>query len=168
LLAFAALAEAWERDRVGGQGRFEARPVTEREEVHLRAPVNFAASDSGILPAIAEALGTPSAPDLYRAVAVWPVYLEPAWDELQHLAAYPQFRRRGRGLYYYARSGARFLAEPIEANPRALRAAGLSDSAIERAHTVLEAALPELAMMLMHAEAMRVGLRVQTREVVTG
>jgi hypothetical protein len=100
--------------------------------------------------------------------AFYVAFLGVAWEELQHLAAYPQFRRRGRGLYYYARSGARFLAEPIDANPRALRAAGLSEDAIERAHAVLEAALPELAMMLMHAEAMRVGLRVQTREVVTG
>ncbi len=168
LLALAALAEAWERLSVGGQGRAEPRPITEREERHLRTPIALAPPETGLLPVVAEALGTVEAPDLYRAVANWPAYLEVAWEELQHLVAYPQFRRRGRGLYYYARSGARFLAQPIEANPEALRAAGLTDASIEQAHAVLEAAVPELAMMMMHVEAMRVGLGIRTREVVAG
>ena len=168
LLALAALAEAWERDRVGGQGRIEARPVTDRETRHLRTEVVLARPDGGVLPAVADALGTPVAPDLFRAVAAWPAYLVVAWEEHQHLATYPEFRRRGRGLYYYARSGARFLAEPLEANPDALRAAGVPDAAIEAAHAILDAAVPQLAMMTMHVEAMRVGLGVHAREVVTG
>jgi hypothetical protein len=168
LLLCAALAEAWERPQMGGQGRVDTREVTERERHHLETEVPFAPEDTGLLPLIAEALGTEAPPDLYRAAASWPAYLELAWEELQHLAAYPQFRRRGRGLYYYARTGARFLAEPIEANPEALRTAGLSDGALERAKAALDRELPALAMMLMHAEAMRAGLGVSGREVVQG
>lgn len=166
LLVCAALAEAWERPSVGGQGRPDPREITEREQRHLVTEVPFASPGAGLLPAIAEALGIQPPPDLYRAVASWPVYLEVAWEELQHLVAYPQFRRRGRGLYYYARSGSRFLARPLEANPDALRAAGLSDEAIARTGEALDAALPTLATMMMHCEAMRLGLGVASREVV--
>jgi len=49
-----------------------------------------------------------------------------------------------------------------------LRAAGLGDAAIEDARAALDAALPATAMMMMHAEAMRVGLGIRDREVVTG
>lgn len=166
LLLLAALAEAFGRDRVGGQGRVEPRPVTRREQRHMETAVVLASPEVDVLFAVREALGLDETPDLYRAMAVWPRYLEAAWGELQHLVTYPEFRRRGRGLYYYARSGARFLAEPLAGNPAALRAAGLSDSSIETARTALEAAVPALAMMVMHAEAMRIGLGVHDREVV--
>jgi hypothetical protein len=63
-----------------------------------------------------------------RAVTTVPGYLEVAWEELRHLAVYPDFRRRGRGLYFYARSGARFLPEPLHADASSLREAGLSVS----------------------------------------
>jgi hypothetical protein len=115
---------------------------------------------------VMDVLGLGEPTDLYQAVAAWPAYLEAAWQELQHLAAYPDFRRRGRGLYYYARSGARFLAEPLRANPQALREAGMTDEAIETARAALDRALPALAMMMMHVEAMRLSLGVATREVV--
>src|SRR5690606_35611530 len=119
-------------------------------------------ADGGVppLPEVVEALGLDEPPDLYRAVAHWPGYLGVAWEELQHLAAYPDFRRRGRGLYFYARSGARFLAEPLRANPEALRAAGLDERSIEVARATLDRALPALATMMMHVEAMRIGLGV--------
>lgn len=168
LLLLAALTEAFERDRVGGQGRPDPREATDRERTHLALRLELAAPSTPPLPAIVEALGVDAPPDLYRAVAAWPRYLEVAWDELQHLTAYPDFRRRGRALYFYARSGARFLAQPIEANPAALRAAGLGDAAIEDARAALDAALPATAMMMMHAEAMRVSLGIRDREVVTG
>lgn len=166
LLVFAALAEAMGRPHVGGYGKPDPRPVSEREERHLATSIPAAPEDAPPLPEVREVLGLTSTPDLYRAVAAWPAYLRAAWEELQHLAAYPDFRRRGRGLYYYARSGARFLAEPLEADPDALRAAGLGDAAIEAARAALDEALPALAMMMMHAEAMRLGLGIATREVV--
>ena len=168
LLLLAALAEAFGRDRVGGYGKPDLRQVTEQERAHLALDLRLAPPDSGLLPEIAEAMNHDTPPDLYRAVAVWPCYLEVAWEELQHLAAYPPFRRRGRGLYFYARSGARFLAEPLEANAEALLAAGLDASTIEAARTAVDDALPAVAMMIMHAEAMRLGLGVSTREVVQG
>jgi len=168
LLVLAALAEAFERERVGGQGRPDPRELTDRERAHLALHVELAPPATPPLPAITEALGLAEAPDLYRAAAAWPRYLDAAWEELQHLAAYPDFRRRGRALYFYARSGARFLARPIEANPRALRAAGLTDETIAAAQRAVDAALPATAMMMMHAEAMRVGLGIRQREVVTG
>jgi hypothetical protein len=167
LLLLAALAEARDRPRVGGQGRVEPRTASEREAAHLAARVRLAPPEQPPLPAVAEALGLARAPDLYRAVATWPAYLAPAWDELQHLAAYPDFRRRGRALYFYARSGARFLAQPLAADADALRAAGLDDAAIARAHAAIDAALPALATMMMHCCAMRAGLGITQREVVT-
>lgn len=166
LLFLAALAEAYDKAEVGGYGKPEPREVTERERAHLATAVTLVPHGAGLVPVVTEALGLPAAPDLYRAVGAWPAYLGVAWEELQHLVAYPDFRRRGRGLYYYARSGARFLAEPLQANPDALRAAGLSDAAITEAKAALDEALPAQAMMVMHAEAIRVGLGVRDREVV--
>ncbi|MDA0270836.1 MAG: hypothetical protein O2798_04195 [Chloroflexi bacterium] len=166
LLFVAALAEAFRRDSAGGYGKAEPRPVTEREQRHLGLAVTLAPADAGLLPEITEALGLAEPPDLYRAAAAWPAYLGGAWEELQHLVTFPDFRRRGRGLYYYARSGARFLAEPLEANPAALAAAGLSDTAIADAGAALDEVLSAQAMMVMHAEAIRLGLGVRDREVV--
>lgn len=166
LLLLAALAEAMGREQVGGYGKPDPRPVTEREQRHLATFIPRVDEDAGPLTEVAGALGTSSAPDLYRAAAAWPAYLAVAWEEIQHLAAYPDFRRRGRGLYYYARSGARFLAEPLCANADALREAGLTDEAIEAARGALDASLPALAMMMMHAEAIRLTLGVAEREVV--
>ena len=166
LLLFAALAEAWDREQVGGQGRPDPRDLPDRERAHLAMHLELIADDHPPLPEITEALGLDAAPDLYRAVARWPRYLEASWDELQHLVAYPDFRRRGRALYFYARGGARFLAEPLRANPEALRAAGLSATAIEAARRAVDTALPAMATMMMHAEAMRLGLGIHEREVV--
>lgn len=166
LLMLAALAEAFGREHVGGYGKPEQRVVTERERAHLALDLRLASPDAGLLPEIAAAMNLDTPPDLYRAVATWPQYLDVAWEELQHLVAYPPFRRRGRGLYFYARSGARFLAEPLEADANALRAAGLDEATIEAARGAVDDALPAVAMMVMHAEAMRLGLGVRTREVV--
>lgn len=166
LLLAAALAEAFDRGQVGGQGRAEERVLTDRDAAHLATPVRLVTPDSAPLPAVAAALGLDAAPDLYRAVACWPRYLEPAWDELQHLSAYPDFRRRGRALYYYARSGARFLATPLQLDEAALREAGISTATAEAARSVVDRALPGLATMMMHTCAMRVGLGIHDREVV--
>lgn len=166
LLICAALAEAWENPRVGGQGRPDPRATSEREQAHLATRVELAAPDSGVLPEVAEALQIESAPELYRAVARWPRYLEPVWDELQHMAAYPDFRRRGRALYFYARSSSRFLAQPIEASREALAAQGLSEEELGQVQATLDGALPALATMMMHCCAMRVGLGITAREVV--
>ncbi len=166
LLLLAALSEAIEKPVVGGYGKPDQRTLTERERGHLDTAVRLVDPGTPPLPEISEALGLATAPDLYRAVAACPGYLPVAWEELQHLVAYPDFRRRGRGLYYYARSGARFLAEPLRADATALRAAGLSDAAIEAARDALAETLPAQAMMVMHAEAIRRGLGVRDREVV--
>ncbi len=166
LLLLAALAEAFERDEVGGHGKVEPRPTTPRETRHRAISIPWASPDTPPLPEVVEVLGVDEPPDLYRALASYPKYLETAWQELQHLAAFPEFRRRGRALYFYARSGARFLAEPLSANPTALRKAGLSDGAIETARATIDQALPATAMMVMHAEAVRASLRIASREVV--
>jgi hypothetical protein len=167
LLLCAALAEAWERPRVGGQGRPDARVTSEREAAHLATSVDFVSPGAGLLPEVAELLQIAAAPELYRAIAVWPSYLEAVWDELQHVAAYPPFRRRGRALYYYARSSSRFLAEPLEASREALAAQGLSEDDLATVQATLDAALPALATMMMHCCAMRRGLGITAREVVT-
>ncbi|MEZ4552945.1 MAG: hypothetical protein R3B59_03485 [Dehalococcoidia bacterium] len=166
LLICAALAEAWEHPRVGGQGRPDPRATSEREVAHLETRVELTAPDAGVLPEVAEALQIEAAPELYRAVARWPRYIEPVWDELQHMAAYPDFRRRGRALYFYARSSSRFLAQPIEASREAMAAHGLSDAELGQVSATLDAALPALATMMMHCCAMRVGLGITAREVV--
>lgn len=166
LLLLSALAEGWEAERVGGQGKPDPREDSERERAHLQARIDLASAQAGPLPEIAEALQLDHAPDLYRAVAVWPGYLQVAWDELQHLTAYPLFRRRGRALYFYARSSTRFLARPIEVSPATLAARGVDADALARAKGVLDSALPMLATMMMHCCAMRVGLGLTQREVV--
>ena len=117
LLLCAALAEAQDAPAVGGQGRLAPRETSERERAHLTTEVELASPGAGPLPEVAKLLQLPAPPELYRAVAVWPGYLEAAWEELQHLVAYPLFRQRGRGLYYYGRSSSRFLAQPLRANP---------------------------------------------------
>jgi len=166
LLIVAALAEAWEEPVAGGHGRPDPRERTEREVAHLATPVVLAPPEAGLLPEIAAVLQTVQAPELFRAAAHWPAYLTAVWEELQHLAAYPLFRRRGRALYFYARSSSRFLAVPLEANAAALAAQGMSASALAQAKAVLDAAQPTLAMMMMHCCALRIGLGIRTREVV--
>ncbi len=166
LLLLAALAEGWDSPRVGGQGRPDPRETSEREASHLAVPVEFASEQAGPLPEVREALQVTSVPDLYRAVAVWPGYLRVAWDELQHLGAYPLFRQRGRALYFYARSSSRFLAAPIEVDRASLLARGASPDDLDRARAVIDAELPATATLMMHCCAMRVGLGLAEREVV--
>jgi hypothetical protein len=166
LLALSALAEGWDSPRVGGQGRPDPREESAREFAHLATVVAFASPVAGLLPDIAQALQVEVAPDLYRAIAVWPGYLQVVWEELQHLVTYPLFRQRGRALYFYARSSTRFLAAPIEVSREVLLTRGAPADDLDRAHHVLEAALPALAMMMMHCAAMRVGLGLTVREVV--
>ena len=166
LLLCAALAEARDAPSVGGQGRPAPRESSARERAHLASEVEFASPAAGPLPEVAELLQLSSPPELYRAIAVWPGYLEAAWDELQHLATYPLFRQRGRALYFYARSSTRFLAQPLRADDAALGAAGVSSEAIAGARATVDAALPALATMMMHCTAMRLGLGIREREVV--
>ncbi|HJM76256.1 MAG TPA: hypothetical protein QGI71_10450 [Dehalococcoidia bacterium] len=166
LLLVAALAEALDQPRVGGEGRPDPRERSEREQSHLAASVSFVPAETAPLPQVAEVLQIEPAPELYRAVGGWPGYLDVAWAELQHMATYPDFRRRGRALYFYARSSARFLAEPLEANPEALAERGVSEADVAAARETIDRALPVLATMMMHCSAMRFALGVTTREVV--
>lgn len=166
LLLAAAIAEGLQHGRVGGQGRVEERTWSERDTAHLATEVQLVDAGTPPLPEIAEVIGLDIAPDVYRAAARWPRYLEPAWEELQHLSAYPDFRRRGRALYYYARAGARFLAVPLNLTPEALDAAGIARAEVEAFRSVVDGAVPALATMMMHTCAMRVGLGIHDREVV--
>ena len=166
LLLVAALSEAMAQPSVGGQGRPEPRDLAEREREHLATTVDLVSGSGPPFAQMSEVLGVDSSPQLYRAVAVWPSYLDAVWEELQHLAAYPDFRRRGRALYFYARSSTRFLAQPLHADPEALRERGMADADIDAARNALDRTLPVLATMMMHCSAMRVGLGITTREVV--
>jgi len=166
LLAGAALAEAFDRPEVGGQGRVEPRLTRDRDQAHLATVVPERDVAALGLATIVETLQVPGAPQLYATLGQWPGYLQGSWEELQHLAAYPEFRRRGRALYYYARSGARFLARPLHADSGALRTAGLANEEIEAARTIVDASVPALATMVMHCTAMRLALGHAEREVV--
>ena len=118
LLLLAALAESQDAPSVGGEGRSEPREPSEREQAHVDTWVELASPEAAPLPEVARELQLDAPPDLYRAVGVWPGYVEAVWDELQHLVAYPLFRRRGRALYFYARSSSRFLAVPAACRRR--------------------------------------------------
>ena len=166
LLLLAALAEAHDAPAVGGQGRPAPRAPSGREQVHIDTPVELASPQAGQLPEVPAELQLDAPPDLYRAIAVWPGYFEAVWDELQHLAAYPLFRQRGRALYFYARSSSRFLAVPLRADEAALREAGMRPEAIARARTIVDRELSAVSTMMMHCTAMRVGLGLREREVV--
>ena len=132
----------------------------------MDTPIELAPPGEAPLPEVARELQLDAPPDLYRAIAMWPGYLEAVWDELQHLTAYPLFRQRGRALYFYARSSSRFLAVPLRADDAALREAGMRDDAIAEARAIVDRALPAVATMMMHCTAMRVGLDLREREVV--
>lgn len=166
LLLLAALAEGHDAPAVGGQGRPDPRGPSAREQAHLATRVELASPQAGLLPEVPAELQLDAPPDLYRAIAVWPGYFEAVWDELQHLAAYPLFRRRGRALYFYARSSSRFLAVPLRAGEAALREAGMRPGAIAEARSIVDRELPAVATMMMHCTAMRVGLGLREREVV--
>ncbi len=166
LLLLSALAESREAPVVGGGGRPEPRELSGRARDHLATEVVLVSPSEPPLPDVARRLGLEAPPDLYRAVARWPRYLGPAWEELQHLAAYPSIRRRGRALYFYARSSTRFLAHPLRASAEELRESGVSPAALGEAHALIDASLPALATMMMHLAAMRWSLGVRDREVV--
>ena len=165
LLLLSALAESRDRAVVGGRGRPEPRESSGRAHAHLATEILLAPPSEPPLKEVARALGLESPPELYRAVARWPRYLEPAWEELQHLAAYPPIRRRGRALYFYARSSTRFLAHPLRASEEELRGRGVARAALDRARAAVDASLPALATMMMHLAAMRWALGVRDREV---
>ena len=166
LLLLSALAEAWDEPVVGGRGRPEPRESGERARAHLATEILLSPPVEPPLADVARAIGLQAPPELYRAVARWPRYVEPAWEELEHLAAYPPIRRRGRALYFYARSSTRFLAHPLRASRAELRARGVSSASLDQARTVIDASLPALSTMMMHLAAMRWGLGVRDREVV--
>ena len=166
LLLLAALAESRDAPSVGGEGDPGPREPSARERAHLATPVALAPPEADPLPEVARELQLDEPPDLYRAAAVWPGYLAAAWDELQHLAAYPLFRRRGRALYFYARSASRFLAFPLRADDAALREAGVRPADLAEARAIVERALPAAATMTMHCAAMRLALGLREREVV--
>lgn len=166
LLVGAALAEAFEQPVVGGDGRIEPRKQRQRESQHLMTKVPKMISDGVLIRDVAKTLQLPEVPQIYGVLAHWPAYLEESWSELQHLSSYPEFRRRGRALYYYARSSARFLSEELHADPDALLIADVTGQEIEAAREVVESAVPALAMMVMHCSAMRLALGYNDREVI--
>ena len=57
LLLLAALAEAMEKEQIGGYGKPDPRPVTDRERVHLATHVPSVDEGAGALPLVSEALG---------------------------------------------------------------------------------------------------------------
>lgn len=161
LLLCAALSEAAQQPRVGGDGHAEPRLTLPGEAAHLAIRIVLATPNTPPLPVIASTLQLAVAPDLYRALATLPgdgpeSFIERAWGETQHLAAFPPVRRRGRALYYYARSAARFLAYPLEADAAALERASVPGEAFEAARSVLADAVPALATELMHCAALSV------------
>ncbi|MFL2646913.1 MAG: hypothetical protein ACJ0KD_05615 [Dehalococcoidia bacterium] len=166
LLIGAALAEAFNREQVGGQGSDQVRELSDREKNHLTIEVKMDYADPSFFSNIIDILQLNKAPDLYRALGKWQLAVDIFWDELQHLATYPDFRRRGRALYYYARAGSKFLAVPLNADIPSLKKLGISDEEIMRAQQIVNDNVPVLAMMIMHSTAIRLALGHSTREVV--
>ena len=165
LLILAALREALDRDSVGGAGRVESRVLTERESIHRNTEIALEREfkESGD---IAVVLGLDKPPDLYRSLAYFPKFLGHVWAEIRELQAYPEFRRRARALYYYSKSGSRFLASPLSANDLALGRLGITADSISKIRECLEEELLQTATMMMHVEAMRLAIGINTREVV--
>ena len=166
LLIGAALAEAFNREQIGGQGSVQVRELSDREKNHLNVEVKMDDADHSFFSNIIDVLQLKKAPDLYRALGKWQSAVDIFWDELQHLATYPDFRRRGRALYYYARAGSKFLAVPLNADIPSLKKIGISDEEIMRAQQIVNDNVPVLAMMIMHSTAIRLALGHSTREVV--
>ena len=106
LLVLAGLAEAFDRQEIGGYGSAEVRPRTKREDAHLAAGLKLSDQFSEAAD-ICDVLGTSKVPDIYRSTGEFPNFVELFWQEVKELHSYPDFRRRSRGLYYkiYWRSG---------------------------------------------------------------
>ncbi len=167
LLLAGALTEAIERPRVGGQGRPEPRDLSD-EEARIAAYEWRMAEEAELPPAVRALaddvktiLGLPFLTDDFRALARWPAFLEQAWAELRELRVYKLFRQRGRGLYFYARSSSRFLAQPLEANAERLRAAGLTDGDIDGVADALRMFCGVLPNHMMNTAAMQHALGIR-------
>jgi hypothetical protein len=170
LLVAGALSEALERPSVGGEGRPEPRDMTDEEQRILSYDWSALAGpdDAGLPPKaraigddITDILGLPFLTDDFRAMAHWPALLEQAWAELRELRVYKLFRQRGRGLYFYARSSSRFLAQPLVANPERMQAAGLSDADVGEIGDVLRMFCGILPNAIMNTAAVQHALGIR-------
>ena len=160
LLLAGALAEGLEKPTVGGMGRPEPRELTELEaRVRVypwRAPeeADLPADLRDTLEDVKTILGLPFLTDDFRAIACWPPLLEQSWAELRELRVYKLFRQRGRALYYYARSSAKFLAQPISVSRERLAEIGLSGDDIHDIGEVLRMFCGILPNHIMNNAAM--------------
>lgn len=165
LLVLAGLAEAFDRQEIGGYGSAEVRPRTKREDTHLAAGLKLSDQFSEAAD-ICEVLGTSKVPDIYRSTGEFSNFVELFWQEVKELHSYPDFRRRSRGLYYYARSATKFLANPIRASEADLQKLDLEVQDISAIRELIDDELLQTAVMMMHAECMRIVLGDTAREVV--
>ncbi|MEE2875739.1 MAG: halocarboxylic acid dehydrogenase DehI family protein [Chloroflexota bacterium] len=165
LLVLAGLAEAFDREEIGGYGSVEVRPRTKREDTHFATGLIFSDQFSEGAD-IRGVLGTSRVPDIYRSTGEFPNFVELFWQEVKELHSYPDFRRRSRGLYYYARSATKFLANPIRASEADLLKLDLEVQDILVLRELIDDELLQTAVMMMHAECMRIVLGDTAREVV--
>lgn len=74
----------------------------------------------------------------YRALAVWPEYLEGAWAAVKPRRSTPEYRRATRQLRWMADEAVLGFPFRIDATPHTLRHAGLSEAQLDTVRTLLD------------------------------
>jgi hypothetical protein len=89
-------------------------------------------------------------PSDFRALAVWPEYLQQAWTSVQPLLSSDEFRRLGRDIRAAAEQVVGELPFRMDLGPHMLRRAGLDEGDIDFVRATLNrfhASLPELVIV---------------------
>src|SRR5204862_362225 len=124
-------------------------------------------------------LRAPFVPSVLRELGSVDGFLEYAWPQLAPSVDTSGFLGSALYMVDMALDAVETVYEPLLSR-ESLRAgglaaaelsdldAGLDDAAIARVKQIIDGALPALATLMMHCCAMRVGLGITAREVVTG
>ena len=167
LLILAALQESFNHLSLGGQGDKTKREFTEDEIRNKRNNLSLFDQEKFIYKKnFKEIFETNLVPDLYLGIAKFNEYLIFIWEHLQHLYAFPEIRKRSRGLYYYALSSSKYFAYSMQSDLEYCLKNNINKNEIEEIQLILQSHLFMYSIMIMHCTAMRVGLGYNQRLVV--
>ncbi len=169
LLILAALQEAFNHLNLGGKGDKNKRKYTENEFRNKKINFSLLNQDEFIYKKeFKEIFETNLVPDLYLGIAKFNDYLNFIWEHLKHLYAFPEIRKRSRGLYYYALSSSKYFAYTIKSDLEYCLQNEIDKNDIEEIQLILQSNLFMYSIMIMHCTAMRVGLGYNKKLVVKG
>ena len=169
LLILAALLEAFDNDTIGGSGSMTIRVDHTQEKNNQKFNLILPNSeDFYLFKEFVDFFESNTIPDLYLSFANHQDYLIYMWENLQHLSSFPDVRRLIRGIYYYAISSSKFLAEPIHISVQECISAGISLDEINKIKELISSNLSMYSAMIVHCSAMRIGLGINQKKVIKG